>query len=121
MRALLAAAIACSFAGCDSRATASDPAARAEMKSKEYETCGASAQCADELRCFDQVCRRTARSTVGDYFAALGAGARGKGELEAAVAAYAQALLDVPLPWTRVRQVYALLGLAQRYGDERLD
>ncbi len=39
----------------------------------------------------------------------------------AAVAAYAQALLDVPLPWTRVRQVYALLGLAQRYGDERLD
>jgi hypothetical protein len=33
----------------------------------------------------------------------------------------AQALLDGPLPWTRMRRVYALLSLARRYGDARLD
>ena len=49
-------------------------------------------QCVDELRCFDHVCRRIARSTVGDYYAASGAIARGKGDLEVAVAAYMQAL-----------------------------
>lgn len=38
-----------------------------------------------------------------------------------AVARYAHALLEGPLPWTRMRQVYALLGLARRYGDARLD
>jgi transposase len=38
-----------------------------------------------------------------------------------AVGAYADALLDIPLPWTKMRQVYALLGLARRYGDERLN
>jgi len=37
------------------------------------------------------------------------------------IGAYAQALLDVALPWTRVRRVYALLGLARRYGDARVD
>lgn len=37
------------------------------------------------------------------------------------VGAYAIALLDNPLPWTKMRQVYALLGLARRYGDERTD
>jgi hypothetical protein len=94
------------FAGCDSKATASDPqsaAPRPEQKSKEYESCGASMHCADELRCFDQTCRRTARSTVGDYFAALGARARARGDHEAAIAAYTSALghydsEKVPLP-----------------------
>jgi transposase len=37
------------------------------------------------------------------------------------VGAYAVALLDIPLPWTKMRQVYALLGLARRYGDDRTD
>jgi transposase len=36
-----------------------------------------------------------------------------------AVGAYAAALLDHPLPWTRMRQVYALLGLVRRWGPER--
>jgi hypothetical protein len=27
-----------------------------------------------------------------------------------AIGAYAAALLDIPLPWTKMRQVYALLG-----------
>lgn len=38
-----------------------------------------------------------------------------------AVGRYAAALLGGKLPWTRMRQVYALLGLARRYGDQRLD
>lgn len=100
MRGLLVIAL---VVGCDSRATASDPAGRAEPRSREYETCSASAQCQDELRCFDQVCRRVARSTVGDYYAAAGSLARARGDLEGALAAYMQALAHydaakVPLP-----------------------
>lgn len=38
-----------------------------------------------------------------------------------AVGRYAEALLDSRLPWTKMRQVYALLGLAKRYGSARLD
>lgn len=34
---------------------------------------------------------------------------------------YAHALLDVPLPWTRMRRVYALLGLVKRHGAERVE
>jgi transposase len=37
------------------------------------------------------------------------------------VGQFAKALLDGPLPWTRMRRVYAVLSLAQRYGDARLD
>ncbi|MBA3817376.1 MAG: hypothetical protein H0X17_00665 [Deltaproteobacteria bacterium] len=84
------------LAACDAKATASDPqsggAARAEQKSREYESCGASLHCQDNLRCFDDVCRRSARSAVGDYYAAVGAAARTRGETDAAIAAYAQAL-----------------------------
>jgi hypothetical protein len=83
-------------AGCDSKATASDPqkdgARPPEQKSREYESCGATLHCMDNLRCFDQVCRRTARSAVGDYQAAAGALARSKGDAEAAIAAYDQAV-----------------------------
>ena len=38
-----------------------------------------------------------------------------------AVGRFAAALLDNPLPWTRMRRVYALLGLARRYGDARIN
>ena len=38
-----------------------------------------------------------------------------------AVGAYASALLDIPLPWTKMRQVYALLGLVKKWGAERVD
>ncbi len=78
--------------GCDSKAKASDPQVSAAQKSKEYESCGASMHCADDLRCFDNVCRRTARSNVGDYFAALGANARAHGDIEGAIDAYNRAL-----------------------------
>jgi hypothetical protein len=39
----------------------------------------------------------------------------------ASVGVYAHRLLDVELPWTRMRQVYRLLGLARRYGDRRVE
>jgi transposase len=38
-----------------------------------------------------------------------------------AVGRYARLLLDAPLPWTRMRRVYALLGLVKRYGAFRVD
>ena len=38
-----------------------------------------------------------------------------------AVERFAEALLDVKLPWTRMRRVYALLGLCRRYGGERVN
>jgi hypothetical protein len=34
---------------------------------------------------------------------------------------YAERLLEDPLPWTKMRAVYRLLGLARRYGDTALD
>jgi transposase len=37
------------------------------------------------------------------------------------VGVYAHRLLDVDLPWTRMRQVYRLLGLARRFGDQRVE
>lgn len=92
MRALLGVLL---LIGCDSKATTSDPAgggARAEQKSKEYESCGASMHCQDDLRCFEHSCRRTTRSAVGDYHAALGAQIGARGDLEGAVAAYGQAV-----------------------------
>jgi hypothetical protein len=38
-----------------------------------------------------------------------------------AVGVYASALLDTPLPWTKMRQVYALLGLVKKWGAARVD
>jgi transposase len=38
-----------------------------------------------------------------------------------AIGRYATALLDIPLPWTKMRQVYALLGLVKRWGPERVN
>jgi transposase len=38
-----------------------------------------------------------------------------------AIGAYATALLDIPLPWTKMRQVYALLGLVKKWGPERVE
>jgi hypothetical protein len=38
-----------------------------------------------------------------------------------AIGAYAQRLLDTDLPWTKMRQVYRLLGLVRRYGPGPVD
>jgi transposase len=37
------------------------------------------------------------------------------------VGTYAARMLDIELPWTRMRQVYRLLGLVRRFGPERVD
>jgi hypothetical protein len=38
-----------------------------------------------------------------------------------AIGTFANALLDTPLPWTRMRQVYALLGMVKKWGPERVE
>lgn len=38
-----------------------------------------------------------------------------------AIGVYAAALLDTPLPWTKMRQVYALLGLVKKWGADRVN
>lgn len=38
-----------------------------------------------------------------------------------AIGVYAAALLDIPLPWTRMRQVYRLLGLVKKWGPARVE
>jgi hypothetical protein len=38
-----------------------------------------------------------------------------------AIGAYASVLLDIPLPWTKMRQVYALLGLVKKWGPARVE
>jgi len=38
-----------------------------------------------------------------------------------AVGAFTTALLEHPLPWTKMRQVYALLGLVKKWGPQRVE
>ena len=38
-----------------------------------------------------------------------------------AIGVYATALLDTPLPWTKMRQVYRLLGLVKKWGPARVE
>jgi transposase len=38
-----------------------------------------------------------------------------------AIGVYATAILDTPLPWTKMRQVYRLLGLVKKWGEERVN
>lgn len=47
--------------------------------------------------------------------------ARKAHEHGAAVGRFAEALLAGPLPWTRMRRAYALLGLVRRYGSVRVE
>jgi Mu transposase-like protein len=49
---------------------------------------------------------------------ALAKAARRHGE---AIGAYAERLLETDLPWTKMRQVYRLLGLVRRYGPGPVD
>jgi transposase len=38
-----------------------------------------------------------------------------------AIGIYAAAILDTPLPWTKMRQVYRLLGLVKKWGPARVE
>ena len=44
--------------------------------------------------------------------------AAGHGE---AIGDYAAAVLDTPLPWTKMRQVYALLGMVKKWGPDKVE
>jgi hypothetical protein len=46
---------------------------------------------------------------------------RQAGDAGPAIGAYAAAVLDHPLPWTKMRQVYALLGLVRKWGPARVE
>jgi hypothetical protein len=50
--------------------------------------------------------------------ASLAKSARRHGD---SVGVYAERLLDTDLPWTKMRQVYRLLGLVRRYGPGPVD
>jgi len=82
------------LAACDGRATASGAGESAMPKrpSAELESCGATAHCAEGLRCWDRVCMREGRSTLGDFHAARGQRAAANGDGDGAVAAYALSL-----------------------------
>jgi hypothetical protein len=95
LRALAIAVLGAALAACDTQATASDPrgsAPRVDQLSREHESCAATVHCAAGLRCLEQVCQRTDRSVLGDYAAALGQLARSRGETDAAIALYAEAI-----------------------------
>ncbi len=82
------------LAACDSRATASGPgeAGKVDRLSRELESCGTTAHCAEGLRCWERACQREGRSTLGDFQVARGARLLGSGDTDGALAAYALAL-----------------------------
>jgi hypothetical protein len=91
-RAMTVSFLALTLGGCDSKATASAPIAASPLRqSKELESCGATAHCAEGLRCLDQLCQREARSMVGDFLAARGAKALAANDVAGAIKAYAEA------------------------------
>lgn len=82
---------------CDTRAqpaaaAAGGPVLDPDRMSKELETCGRTADCAEGLRCFEATCQRTDRQIAGDYQAALGANKRDGGDIAGALEAYAEAV-----------------------------
>jgi hypothetical protein len=80
---------------CDPKAKAGGSGiagASASQLSSEYESCSSSLECVPGLRCADGTCRLAKASVVGDYHAAVGMKALKAGELEAAIAAYGEAV-----------------------------
>jgi hypothetical protein len=88
---VLALALAALGAGCDPSAKANNNE-RALNLSNEHESCASSMDCAAGLRCFDEVCRSTNVSLLGDYYAAAGARALAAGKAAEAVEAYTAAV-----------------------------
>ena len=62
--------------------------------------------------------RPAPRSTPPATSSALG---RMAAEHGPSIGIYAAAILDTPLPWTKMRQVYRLLGLVKKWGPERVE
>lgn len=104
------------LAACDTRAqptaASAGPAVPPDRASREHETCGTTAHCAEGLRCFESTCRRADRSILGDYHAALGAIALAQGDAEAALSAYGEALKRYD-----VEKLVAPLDIECAYGN----
>lgn len=90
------------FATASLAATSCDPNAKANSNdrtlfakdrlSKMYESCSATSDCAEELRCLERTCVATTASVVGDYHAAVGARALAAGDIQRATDAYEAAV-----------------------------
>jgi hypothetical protein len=125
MRILAAALPLALLAACDARATTAAAPARADLKSREHESCAATIDCQDGLRCFERACRRTNRSTLGDFHAALAAQQHRAGQHDAAYATYAEAVsrygsenLEVP---AEIECAYGRALLAGKSNPERAE
>lgn len=73
--------------GCEAKANQLSP----DRQSKAWESCAATRDCAGELRCIDQMCKRPVRTDVGDYLVASGRAALARGEIDYAVAQLTEA------------------------------
>lgn len=81
--------------GCDTAAKSVVPMAEpATIRSEVYETCAATDDCVEPLRCVDETCLLDSRSRLGDYHAAAGRRALAQGELEDAAKFYNQAVTE---------------------------
>ncbi len=81
--------------GCDpnAKANANDRTIFSKDRlSKEHESCSATSDCAEELRCLENTCQSLDVSVVGDYYAAVGARDLATGNVQAAIEAYTEAV-----------------------------
>jgi hypothetical protein len=95
MTAAAALAALAALAGCDPTARPASSAPEtpsSDRRSREHETCGRSADCAGDLRCFDGVCRRAKLSILGDLYSAVGDRALTAGRAGDAAEAYQTAI-----------------------------
>jgi hypothetical protein len=85
-------------AACDPQAQPAQGIARAEVAgasqafSRERESCAATADCEPPLRCVEAACRRPTTSRLGDYYWASAELHLGKGQTEAAIEAFQNAV-----------------------------
>jgi hypothetical protein len=88
--------VALLVAACDPRVPSTNGEALAAgagvVLSAAGETCGATSQCADGLRCIGHVCRPARSSRLGDYHQAAGRAALARGDAAAASEAFARAV-----------------------------
>ncbi|RMH38007.1 MAG: hypothetical protein D6689_20240 [Deltaproteobacteria bacterium] len=86
--------LAVAAAACDPAATATGQGGPLDeqQRSQLGETCDTSLHCAPGLRCLDGVCRAAQSSVLGEFYAAVGAVALGRGDTAAAIDAYTQAV-----------------------------
>lgn len=96
--------------GCEAKA---QHGISSDRLSAKWESCAATSDCVDPLRCIDEVCRDAKRTDVGDYLLASGKAALSRGEIDFAVAQltgaerqYTNEKLEVPA------DVYCALGAA---------